>query len=129
MPNPSDFGETLKTSSDGAILMPITVGGPDDGKRITLLPWRSQQSLEDIAEKVTVGEVKALGYSARPAIYCHGTFHISTIMYVRGILHEQRGYEMAHELEKLYTQIYSQLNRRSTDTDHEDASKQPLPNV
>lgn len=81
------------------------IGGPDDGKRVTLVPWRDRRSLKDIAERYngTPEEAEAAyGYSSRPALQMVGTLHISTIMFIRGLLSSEREHLMARELSDMY---------------------------
>jgi hypothetical protein len=85
------------------------VGGPDDGKRVTLVPWRSRESVSDVASKYngTAEEAEATyGYSARPALHYYSSLHISTIMFIRGMLREDREHLMVHELNEMQDIYY-----------------------
>ena len=87
------------------------IGGPDNGKRITLVPWRSKRSLEGIHEKYngTHEEAEnAYGYSARPAIHDYKTLHISTVMFLRGLLTEEREHLQAREIADMYKRLYEE---------------------
>ncbi len=81
------------------------IGGPDHGKRITLVPWRARWACKDIAENYngTPDEAEAAyGYASRPAIQYNGTLHVGTIMFIRGDLRADREYGMAREMNSLY---------------------------
>ena len=79
-------------------------GGPDDGKRVSLTHWQPEWAV-NAHEKYngTKDEYdRELGYPARPGLYQSGTLHISTVMYLRGMLHAKREQSMADEIDRLY---------------------------
>jgi hypothetical protein len=98
------------------------VGGPDDGKRITLVPWNPKHSLTSVITHYngTPEEAEAAyGYTSRPALQFHGTLHIATIMFLRGQMQAEREYKMANELSRLYDRLYEE---RAAEQAKEDAA-------
>jgi hypothetical protein len=84
--------------------------GPDDGKIVTLLPWFPARSLARIPEYYngTPEEAEAAyGYSARPAIIYAGRLHISTLMYLRGLMKAKTEADMLIELNRMYCEFHS----------------------
>jgi hypothetical protein len=88
------------------------VGGPDDGKRVTLLPWRAKHAFIGFHEKYngTYQEAEnAYGYTARPAVNYCGTLHIATVMFLRGMLTTEREHLHAQEVGNMYDRLHAEF--------------------
>jgi hypothetical protein len=79
----------------------LIVGGPDDGKRITLYPWRPQRYLDESASQYNGSREeyeREIGYSCRPMIGCLTCgLHAVTVAYITAILEESREHDQSKD--------------------------------
>jgi hypothetical protein len=89
----------------------LIVGGPDAGKRVELAYWVPERAIDGKHTEYNGSKEEfetALGYTSRPSIRRAGGdngLHVATVMFIRGLLHEQRQHSMAKRIDAMYEQM------------------------